>query len=356
MHRNTTFFSLDGPLSAGPADFQTRAAHLRGFPDLVRGLGRRPEGILERYEIDSGLVEQPDGYVDSLSLLDMFEYCSRALRQPMFGLQLARLQSTHPLGSVVPLCRAAPDLRTALTAACTYLPILHCPQCHLELVEGEQVSELRFGARPARDGLEQMTYGSMFTLSALLRSLGDDSFVPIHMATTFTPSAGQLETLEATLACRVRTRAQRNAIAFPTAALDRSLPSADRVIFRLLADYFTRVGSAGRHAVVQRVESYLRGALSSGPTLGRCAQALGYSSRTLQLKLDEQGVSFTNLLAKLRIDLAQAWLVSDELSLDEIAARLGYADQTSFGRAFRRWTGATPRDFSRPGCARRGCD
>ncbi|HEX4376682.1 MAG TPA: AraC family transcriptional regulator ligand-binding domain-containing protein [Steroidobacteraceae bacterium] len=353
MQQNTMFFSLDGPLSAGPADFQTRAVHLRGFSELVRGYGRRPEGILERYAIDSGLIDQPDGYVDALSLLDMFEYCSRALRQPLFGLQLARLQSTHPLGSIVPLCRSAPDLRTALAAACTYLPILHCPQCLLELVEGQRVSELRFGAQPARDGLEQMTYGSMFTLLALLRSLGDDAAAPVHIATTFSPSAQQLETLEAVLACRVLTGAQRNALAFPTTALDRPLLSADRVIFRLLTDYFARVGSARRNAVVQRVESYIRGALSTGPTLGRCARALGYSSRALQLKLDEQAVSFTDLLARLRIELARACLASDELSLDEIAARLGYADQTSFGRAFRRWTGATPGDFARSGGTRR---
>jgi AraC-like DNA-binding protein len=353
MQDGTSFFSLDGPLSAAPADHQTRAVHLQGFPSLVRGLGREPNRILERYEIDPTSLGNPECYVDRLSLLNMIEYCSEALDEPLFGFHLARLQATHPLGSIVPLCKAAPDLRSALTAACTFLPVVHCPQCHLELVEGERIGELRFGARPGSYGLQQMLYGSMFTLSAFLRELCDGAFAPAHISATFYPASREITTLQSALACRIFPRARENAIAFPSELLRRPLRSADRVIFRLLGDYLAKLRIERQHSLVQRVESYIRGALSLGPTLDRCATALGYSSRALQIKLEEYGATFTDLLSKHRIGLAHAYLASGELSLNEIALRLGYSDQTSFGRAFRRWTGFTPGDYLR---GRRGTE
>lgn len=43
--------------------------------------------------------------------------------------------------------------------------------------------------------------------------------------------------------------------------------------------------------------------------------------------------------------LARIYLQTLSMSLEEIAERLGYGEQTSFGRAFKRWTGVTPQRF-----------
>jgi AraC-like DNA-binding protein len=342
MQESRSFLTVDGPLRAAPSDHQTRAAHLQGFCGLVRDLGREPEHILERYEIDPKSLRNPDCYVDCLSLLEMMQYCSATLDQPLFGFRLARLQSIHPLGSMVPLCKAAPDLRASLTTLCTFLPSTHCPQCHVELVEGERISELRFGGRSESYGMQQMIYGAMYTLSAFMKELCDGEFSPAHISTTFSPCSRDADALESALACKIRTQAQHNAIAFPNEWLQKPLRSADPVIFRLLGDYFSKIRAARQRSLIQRVQNYIRGALCSNVTLSGCAAALGLPSRSLQIRLDAYGVTFSDLLSRQRVGLAQMYLTENELSLDEIALRLGYSDQTSFGRAFRRWTGVTP--------------
>jgi AraC-like DNA-binding protein len=349
MQDNTSFYTLEGPLSATPTDRQTRAVHLESFPGLVRDFGREPHGILERYEIDPTSLANPDYYVDCSSLLGMIEHCSVVLNQPLFGIHLARLQSLQQFGSIVPLCKAAPDMQSALTSACTFLPVIHCPQCCLELVVGETQSELRFGARSDSDGLLQMVYGSMYALSAFLRDLCYGAFTPAHISTVYSPTSGMVQTLETILACRIVPRAQHNAIVFSNDLLHKPIRTADRVIFQLLGDYFAKIKSQQRNSIVQRCENYIRGALASGLTLDRCATALGYSSRALQLKLGGHGLTFSDLLSKHRIELAKSYLASGDLSLNEVALRLGYADQTSFGRAFRRWTGFTPGNYLRGG-------
>jgi AraC-like DNA-binding protein len=114
----------------------------------------------------------------------------------------------------------------------------------------------------------------------------------------------------------------------------------------LLSGYLDRVKVASRTTLVQRVEDYIRGALPSGTcTIGRCAKRLGLSERTLQAHLSERGVRFCEVLEQQRIKLAKAYLEQLEPTLDEIAFRLGYSEQSAFGRAFRRWTGSTPQKY-----------
>lgn len=69
------------------------------------------------------------------------------------------------------------------------------------------------------------------------------------------------------------------------------------------------------------------------------------SVRTLQARLSSEDARFSELVEKQREDLAKAYLSQGIHSLDEIADRLGYGEQTSFGRAFKRWTGMTPQQY-----------
>ena len=104
--------------------------------------------------------------------------------------------------------------------------------------------------------------------------------------------------------------------------------------------------AASSQSIVERVGSYVRGSLASGTcTVERCAEKLGTSIRTLQARLQAEGVRFSDLVERQREMLAKSHLAQGLLSLDEIADRLGYGEQTSFGRAFKRWTGMTPHQY-----------
>ena len=88
------------------------------------------------------------------------------------------------------------------------------------------------------------------------------------------------------------------------------------------------------------------GALPSGNcSIERCAKKLGASVRTLQTHLSAAGLKFSDMLEQQRIELASTYLEQPELSLDEIAAMLGYSEQSSFSRAFKRWHDCTPQQF-----------
>ena len=64
------------------------------------------------------------------------------------------------------------------------------------------------------------------------------------------------------------------------------------------------------------------------------------SRRSLERALAEEGTSAGALFDDERKQRALAWLPT--ISVDEVAARLGYSDARAFGRAFKRWTGMSP--------------
>jgi len=77
------------------------------------------------------------------------------------------------------------------------------------------------------------------------------------------------------------------------------------------------------------------------------ASQLAMSERTLLRKLRAEGTGFRDLLAEVRIELAQAYLSDPHLTLSEIALLLGYSEQAPFNRAFRKSMGLTPGQWKR---------
>jgi len=75
------------------------------------------------------------------------------------------------------------------------------------------------------------------------------------------------------------------------------------------------------------------------------AHALGLGERTLQRRLAREGTTFAALLERSRRELAEGFLRDQRLSASEVAFLLGYADPSTFFRAFKRWTGRTPQQF-----------
>lgn len=152
--------------------------------------------------------------------------------------------------------------------------------------------------------------------------------------------------IEQALGCPFRSKATTNGIGFPSAYLDQPIASSNKLLFRLLSGYLDQVKIAERKTIVERVEDCVRGSLPSGNcSIERCAKKLGTSVRTLQAHLSDCGVKFSDIVERQRVELARIYLEQDKLSLDEIAVLLGYSEQSSFGRAFKRWTGATPQRF-----------
>ncbi len=97
-----------------------------------------------------------------------------------------------------------------------------------------------------------------------------------------------------------------------------------------------------------RVRTALTELLPSGhSSIEDVAKKLGYTKRTFQRKLNEEGTTFQKQLNHTRELLAKHYLVNSDMSNDDITYLLGYQDLNSFFRSFHAWTGMTVNEFKR---------
>ena len=98
----------------------------------------------------------------------------------------------------------------------------------------------------------------------------------------------------------------------------------------------------------RKVERAIAELLPSGDISDdKVADALFMSTRTLQRRLSEEGLTYKQLLESVRHTLAGQYIRDEKLSLNEISYLLGFSEQSSFSRAFKRWTGTSPSEARR---------
>lgn len=139
------------------------------------------------------------------------------------------------------------------------------------------------------------------------------------------------------------------ALAMPEAMWQLPLRRADPYLHATLRRSVEELGLLGApaEALEMAIRARLRDALADhGADMSRIARLLGLSVRTLQRRLASNRRSWSDVVETFRRDEA-ARLLAGPAPLVEVAARLGYGEQTSFTRAFRRWTGQTPAQWRR---------
>lgn len=103
---------------------------------------------------------------------------------------------------------------------------------------------------------------------------------------------------------------------------------------------------AGRLAV--RVRDILIAQLPNGvDSKTDVARLLHMTERTLLRRLKAEGTTFVDVLARVRQELAFQYLRRPGVTLDDVAYLLGFSDEGTFSRAFKRWTGRRPSTVAR---------
>jgi AraC-like DNA-binding protein len=135
-----------------------------------------------------------------------------------------------------------------------------------------------------------------------------------------------------------------NRLVFDAAYLELPIVSADLSAARATREQCERMlrelGNSAQLAT--RVTCLLFGADGSIASPRQIARQLGMSERTLKRRLAEQDTSYTDLLDHER-HVRALELLRGDTSVEEVSSRLGYSDAANFTRAFRRWTGKSPR-------------
>lgn len=145
-------------------------------------------------------------------------------------------------------------------------------------------------------------------------------------------------------------RSDRNAMGIDETIVSRTrLPPASQYVTQVLRDHADTLLKRLDDSVTTRgrVEGALAPLLQRGDVrIETVSRELGLSRQTLFRRLKSEGVTFEIVLDELRHRLALHHLGAPNPSVDQVARLVGYSDSTAFSRAFKRWTGQTPRRHS----------
>ncbi|WP_198588059.1 AraC family transcriptional regulator [Geodermatophilus chilensis] len=182
----------------------------------------------------------------------------------------------------------------------------------------------------------------------LWRERLDRAVVPLRVALRL-PEPADPGPYEAAFGVRPVFGAARSVVAFDVGLLDHPLSQAAPLTAALCEaqcrDLLERRQS--RRGTSGRVRDLLLRDPRRMPGQAQVAAELHMSERTLRRQLDEEGTSFRAVLEQTREHLAEELLVTAGLSIEQVAARIGYAEASSFVHAFRRWKGTSPRRWAR---------
>jgi AraC-like DNA-binding protein len=140
--------------------------------------------------------------------------------------------------------------------------------------------------------------------------------------------------------------AERNAILIDETWLHHRLQNQPRYAFGILCKHADALLKQLEDATSLRgrVEGLLLPILHTGETnIEAIAARLGLSRRTLSRKLQAEGTTFERVLDSLRHRMALDYLDARKVSVSQTAYLVGFSDPAAFSRAFKRWTGASPR-------------
>jgi AraC-like DNA-binding protein len=137
-----------------------------------------------------------------------------------------------------------------------------------------------------------------------------------------------------------------NELVVPKAVLDLPLPTANAAASAALGRAGETLLGTDANDVLESARAATRAALDGGDvSLEAVARRLRVGARTLQRRLHEHGTSYARLLDDVRSETARRWVEQRTMSFGEIAFGLGFSEPSAFHRAFKRWTGVTPRDY-----------
>jgi AraC-like DNA-binding protein len=321
-------------------------APLLAIPPLLRELGVEPAAVFERVGIDpralTGAANRlPFGLVGRL-----LDECASTSACPHFGLLVGIRSGPGAAGIAGSLVDHAESVHAALRLFIAHLHLHDRGGVVALNARGSGDVELSYLIHhPDTPGAAQILDASIAVACSLMRRLCGPRWKPSAVMLSHARPR-YVEPYRAFLRARIRFDAPRSALVFPADCLDRAVAGADPAagtrLLRLAAEL-----DATRPATITElaVRALSRMVIAMPPSSDRVAEVLGIKPRRLRERLAAEGSSVKELLEDLRCELARQLLEDSRMPIGEVAATLHYSRPGAFSRAFKGWTGKTPRQW-----------
>lgn len=308
-----------------------------------------PEPVLRSVGIDPAVMQDPELRLKMTTLSPLWLRCVELSGDEAFGLRAARyLQPAQFYGIDLALCSSA-TFGEALQRHVQIVRVLTTTA--LSRLTTDEQGDIRLEVR--REGSAQPTDAA---LDCFYRGV----YIRLFERQTGLQARQLLQRLELTrqppadpgpwqsLGVPVEFGCPCSALVFKSESWTLPLPGANpHLLAQLEQPILKHLAHLGLALPLTALHARLAEMLTDTPEIEGLATALDISTQVLRHNLSEQGLTFSQLLDQARAAHALVLLANPNLSLDQVASKLGFSSASSLVRAFRRWQNTTPLQYRR---------
>lgn len=326
-------------------EHRNTTATVRMVLKACKAAGVDTDELLNVSGIDRKTAEHPDGEVTFEQMRAFWKNAFHMSGDPQLAIHAAEQVEVGDYKCLDYLTIHASTVAQSLENYCRYLLLINT-WIAWDIIKEKDTVTLQM--LPAAGIIPPLSYEFVFSIYARrMRLLTDDNWAPALVKFPFPPPA-DLQVHRDFFKSDIQYDAAVGEFIVSMDCWNRKLPGGDEHLLQILDEHAKMLLSqrplpddfVGK--IKQEIIKDLHGGEATRDTI---ANRLGMSPRTLQRRLDEQGIAFAELLDEVRAELAKNKLQGSDLSLSEIGFLLGFSEQSSFTRAFKRWTGKTPREY-----------
>ncbi len=333
---------------SNPASFAT--ALLSPGINLWRALEARgvdPAPIFRAAGIDPATLKVPGTRVPVRTSQRLLRLTEQAVGDPSLGIDVAKQMHGTALHAVGYAWLSSATLGEACRRLTRYMRVL-TELWTMRIDEGPGGVRIGFlfrGAQPPAVWVHDWLAAGFVRLCRITYG---EAFAPIEV-TVVRSAPDRRAPFDEWFRCPIVWSAERASVLCRPEDLVQPLPTANPDVAlaneRVALEYLERLD---RTDIVAQVRRRILELLPSGPpTQAEIARGVALSPRTLHRRLADAGTSFAELLDATRRELAAGYLRRTDYSIAEVAYLVGFAEVSSFNRAFRRWTGKSPSEVRR---------
>ncbi|MEB3900436.1 AraC family transcriptional regulator [Pseudomonas putida] len=298
--------------------------------------------LLARAGIDAAELEQPDARVTAEAYARLWRLLARRCNDEFFAMDPRGLRT----GSLAFLCRASmaqPTLGAALDTVVSFLSLM-LEDLQPSLVRQQSLAEIVI-YEPRDEPRRAFTYFTFWMIVHGVACWLAGRRIPILAIDLRCAEPPFCDDYRVMFSENLQFDRPRTRMIFAADCLDVPLRRTPEELQRFLAEAPGNILVKYRDpaSLARRIRHDL---LALDPAAWPDAEALArqlcLSVSTLRRRLADEGQTYQGLKDSVRRQLAIAWLADCEVALGTIAERLGFADSSSFYKAFRKWFGCNP--------------
>lgn len=325
--------------------FQTAGIFLRPLVQMLRHQGVDADALLREYGIDPDWVRNPEARVGAVLTSSLLDRSEALLADPSLGINMARHSEYSTFGGLGLALAAGGSLRSVINRIVRFHRLISdIVVSDIEESADALILHLH-AAGPEHQPHPQALLFVMASIMGMLRYRIRRDFNPVRVLAPAVSAEFSLAMARYFRAPVVE--ADHFALCFEGAVADVQLEASDPQLAAMLDATLTqRLAETEKGSLAMQLSIWLEERLPEGePALAEAAARVHMSVRSLQRRLREEELTWQQLVERTRRLLVERHLRAPKMSVTQLAFLLGFADVSSFSRAFKKWYGVAPSHY-----------